>query len=371
MGRALKRVAKSFTVRVSPQLAAEEAREKGIAYDLSPDEKEALLSKLLKYDFAEVIQNGIIKQFTHFNPLASTYFPYMSSVPAGGNRTPDEVLKDFPLLKKAMDKNRKLHLLDNKRSKAEIAEEEENGWWLRDYLPESRLTKASIRKAVSNYTGTQNVSQFSPVQAGGIYHKYLPEKGGVTWDMSCGWGGRLAGAIACRNVHKYIGCDPSTQTFKGLEQMRDELLPMAQSAGRNLEVKLYMLGSETKKMRAALPKGGVDLCFTSPPYGWQELYADEATQAAIKYPDPDSWLNGFMAQTLDNCWYALKPGGVMAINIANVSTYKTLEDDFVTLAKRKGFTYVQTLTLLLSARPGTKQKHKSGHKHEPVFVFSR
>ena len=61
----------------------------------------------------------------------------------------------------------------------------------------------------------------------------------------------------------------------------------------------------------------------------------------------------------------------MAINIANVSTYKTLEDDFVTLAKRKGFTYVETLTLLLSARPGTKQKHKSGHKHEPVFVFSR
>jgi hypothetical protein len=130
------------------------------------------------------------------------------------------VLKDFPLLIKVMDKGRKPHLLEKERSKAEIAEEEQNGQWLREYLPESRLTEASLRKVVSNYTGTQGVSQFSPVQAGGIYHKYLPEKGGVTWDMSCGWGGRLAGAIACRKVHTYIGCDPSTQTFQGLEQMR-------------------------------------------------------------------------------------------------------------------------------------------------------
>jgi hypothetical protein len=62
---------KGFTVRVSPILAAEEAKAKGIHHDLSPDEKEAKLAKLLKYDFAEVIQDGIVKQRTHYNRLAS------------------------------------------------------------------------------------------------------------------------------------------------------------------------------------------------------------------------------------------------------------------------------------------------------------
>jgi len=47
-----------------------------------------------------------------------------------------------------------------------------------------------------------------------------------------------------------------------------------------------------------------------------------------------------------------------------------LEDDFVALAKSKGFTYVKTLLLQLSAMPGAKRKHGE-HKLEPVFVFKK
>jgi hypothetical protein len=130
--------------------------------------------------------------------------------------------------------------------------------------------------------------------------------------------------------------------FKGLERMRDELLPMAQKMGRNLDVELHMLGSETKEMRDALKPNSVD----------------DPTQSWKRYPDQESWLNGFMGATLDNCAYCLKPSGVLAINIANVSSYKgSLQNDFVALAKSKGFTHVETLTLLLSAMPGAKHKY--------------
>ena len=359
-----------FTVRVSPILAAEEAKAKGIHHDLSRDEKEVKLGKLLKYDFSKVIQDGVVKQRTHYNRLASCYFPHMASVQAGGKRTPLELFNNHSLLIKAMDKSRKLHVGTKKRSKAE-AEDEKRIKWLREFLPESLLTPSSIERALRTFSGTQKVSNFSPVQAASIYHEYLPEQGGIVFDPSCGWGGRLLGAISCKRVRRYIGCDPGAETFKGLERMREELLPMAQKVGRNLDVELHMLGSETKEIRAALEPNSVHLVFSSPPYFVQERYSDDPTQSWKKYPDQESWLNGFMGATLDNCAYCLKPGGVLAINIANVRSYKgSLEDDFVALATRKGFMQVKTLELQLSAMPGTKHKYGK-HKPEPIFVFKK
>ena len=361
---------KGFTVRVSPILAAEEAKAKGIHHDLSPDEKEAKLRKLLNYDFSKVIQDGVVKQRTHYNRLASCYFPHMVSVQAGGKRTTQELFNDHPRLIKAMDKSRKLHVGTKKRSKAE-AEEERRIKWLREFLPESLLTPSSMDRALRTFSGTQKVSNFSPVQAASIYHEYLPEQGGIVFDPSCGWGGRLLGAISCKRVRKYIGCDPGTETFKGLERMRDELLPMAQKMDRNLDVKLYMLGSETKKMHDALKPNSVDLVFSSPPYFAQELYSDDPTQSWKSYSMQEAWLNEFMGQTLDNCAYCLKLGGILAVNIANVSSYRgSLQDDFLALATHKGFAHAETLELQLSAMPGAKHKYRK-HKTEPIFVFKK
>ena len=193
----------------------------------------------------------------------------------------------------------------------------------------------------------------------------------MVFDPSMGWGGRLVGAIVCRKVIKYIGCDPGKDTFKGLERMRDELLPMVRKINRNLAVELHNLGSETQEMRDELKPNSVDLAFTSPPYFLQEKYSDDLTQSCVRYGDQESWLNDFMGPTLDNCAYCLKHGGTLAINIANVSSYRgSLQDDFLLLATRKGFVYVKTLELQLSAMPGTKHKYGK-HKAEPIFVFKK
>jgi hypothetical protein len=101
----------------------------------------------------------------------------MLSVQAGGKRTPLELFNDHPLLIKAMDKSRKLHIGSKKRSKAEV-EEEKQIKWLREFLPPPLLTPSSIDRALRTFSGTQKVSNFSPVQAASIYHQYLPEQGG-------------------------------------------------------------------------------------------------------------------------------------------------------------------------------------------------
>ena len=72
-----------------------------------------------------------------------------------------------------------------------------------------------------------------------------------------------------------------------------------------------MLGSETKEMRKKLKPNSVDLIFSSPPYYAQETYCNEPTRSWVKVPDQESWLDGFMGGTLDNCAYCLRPGGYL------------------------------------------------------------
>jgi len=360
---------KPTTVRFSPEAAAKISRAKGFPHDhLSRAEKKDKLEKLLRYDHSRLIRRGIVRQATHFNKLASCYFPHMPDVRAGGKRTTRELFHSEKL-PWAMGKHNKLR----DRSQRELREESNLPNIFGQYSPPSVLTLSSRQKALRTFSGTQLVSNFSPVAAAALYDRLLPAQGGVTWDMSCGWGGRLLGAIACPKVHKYIGCDPCTETFKGLERMRGELVPLARAMGRDLEVELYKLGSET--MRPKLKPGSVNLCFTSSPYFLQEKYSQEETQSWVKFPDPDSWLNGFMGATLDNCEYALAPDGLVAVNIADVKSYekltrRKLTDDFVALAEGKRWRLVETLQIALSAMPGAKHKYGK-HKREPIFVFEK
>jgi len=386
---------KLTTVRVSPEAAAKISRVRGFPhYDLSREEKKDKLRKLLDYNYSRMIRRNVVKQVTYFNPLASSYFPHMWGVRAGDKRTPRELFADNSEFPKAMGKRGKLR----ERSKQERGEEKNLPNIFGAYLTPAVLTRSSMQKALRTYSGTQGVSNFSPVAAGAIYHRLLPE-GGVVFDPSMGWGGRLLGALACDRVTKYIGCDPGVETFKGLCRMRGELVPLARAMGRDLEVEMHMLGSEM--MRPKLEPNSVDLCFTSPPYFAQEEYSQEETQSYKKFPTKKAWLTGFMGSTLDNCAYCLKPDGFLAVNIADVSSHTTLAQEFVEYAEGHGWRLVKTMKLNLSSMVGrTKYKNcrecqrltgemngtdpvvptfggkwkkcpEHTHKREPIFVFRK
>ena len=56
----------------------------------------------------------------------------------------------------------------------------------------------------------------------------------------------------------------------------------------------------------------------------------------------------------------------MAINIANVRSYPTMEEDTVRTAVENGFEHVCTMKYLLSSLSA-----KNVYKFEPVFIFRR
>jgi hypothetical protein len=327
-------------------LSFEDVRSGGLpVYSLTMEEKWQQMRLLLGYDRSRLIEGGIVGQSMHALGLAWHYFPHAWGVRCGGKLSPLDTFADDDRLHRAMLRRERYGPLNS---------------------------QSDLRKALKAAPGSQGVSNFRPTAAAALYDRYMPEGGGVTWDMSAGYGGRLLGAIASNRVRKYIGTDPASLTFDGLSELAAELPAIAEQFGSELTgVELHKMGSE----RYDPTPESIDLCFTSPPYFDCEKYSDEETQSHVKYgrdtvkESHDAWLNGFMKGTLTKCAIGLKPNGTLVINIANVASYPNLTEDFLWLAQRCGFRHIETLRITLAAMPGTRKG--SPYKFEPVYVFKR
>lgn len=294
-------------------------------YPTDKESRDHEWDKLSKYDISTVLEGDVIKQTMHGLALAWSYFPHSWSVKCNNFKTPYDIFFDDVLFKKVIEKRLKIG----------------------DYMSDS-----GIRKMLKIFTGVQCVSNFRPSAAAAIYNKYAGD--GVVWDMSGGFGGRLLGASRCK-LKKYIATDPSTKTFEGLCELNADY--------GNPTYEIHKLGSEDYHPA----KESLDLCFTSPPYFDTEKYSDEGTQSFNKFSNQTSWRDGFLKQTFENCYVGLKKDRFMLINIANVKTYKNLEIDTIETARRVGFTYIETLKLVLSSMTTSK----NNIKFEPVFVFKK
>ena len=173
-------------------------------YSLKRDEKRQELLDLLVADHAGIIDaKGRIKQTMHGLALAWHYQPLAWTVRCGNRKTPIELFKNDLLLFKAIERRTKLG---------------------------NAFSDSGMRKILRSFSGPQSVSNFRPTAAAAIYHRLLPEEGGVVvWDMSAGFGGRLLGALTCDRVERYIGTDPSTYAMDGLREMAAELVPIAET----------------------------------------------------------------------------------------------------------------------------------------------
>lgn len=293
-------------------------------YSYNATEKAKELDKIRAFDYGQLISDGTIRQTMHGLGLAWSYFPHALSVRVGKMLTPSEVFEDDDLLRKALARRLK------------------RGTY---------ISHSGIRKAIRTYSGVQAVSNFRPTAAAAIYDSFAPEDATV-WDCSCGFGGRLLGAIASRNVATYIGTDPGADTMTGLHELAADLSGVT-------DVKLHQVGSED----FVCDPQSVDLCFTSPPYFDTERYSNEDTQSWVRYGSPSDWNEGFLRGTIESCRSALKSSGWLILNVANVTSHPTLVEDTIRIAVESGFAHTTTLRLALSSIA------KGGYKYEPVLVF--
>ena len=306
-------------------------------YTIREEEKHDHMRKLQKFDIDTILDEDKIVQTMHGLRMAWTYFPHFWEVKCGNAKmSPMEIFHDDDKFKSTIRKCWKWSTTTYKGQNEES----------KNIMHENRL-----RQSIKIYTGTQSVSNFRPTAAKLIYEKF---GGDTIWDMSCGWGGRLIGFLASSRK-KYIGTEPSSLTFEGLQKIKKDFFYLEKS------VELHKLGSEE-----FIPdKDSLDLCFTSPPYFDTEKYSDEDTQSFIKFPTKEEWVNGFLRKTIENCHRGLKSGKYMLINIANTPKYKFIEEETQRIAKELGFVQNDTLQLTLSSVMG------KGYKYEPIFIFKK
>lgn len=301
-------------------------RQEGFPY--YPTDKESRdkdFQKLIKYNRMNLFEKKIFKQTMHGLGLAWSYFPHAFNVKCGNKLSPYEAFMNDEIFMKVISKRLKI------------------GTYISD---------SGIRKMLKIFSGVQAVSNFRPTAAATIYDVFA--KDGVVWDMSGGWGGRLLGAITS-GINTYIATEPSTETHRGL-------VDLAYDFAGNMHYSIHNCGSEDFKP----VHNSLDLCFTSPPYFDLEKYADESSQSYIKYPTKDEWIEGYLAETFKNCYYGLKSGATMLINIADIKG-KELEKEMIKTAEKVGFKYRTDYKLALS-NVNLRDKGKK-FKYEPIYLF--
>ena len=306
-------------------------REEGFPYyPTDAESRQKDFNTLKNFDYKTLLEDYTVKQSMHGLGLAWSYFPHSFDIKSNDMMTPYEAFMNDDIFMKVIRKRLKI------------------GTYISD---------SGIRKILKIYSGVQGVSNFRPTAAACIYDKFA--KGGVVWDMSGGWGGRLLGAITA-GVDTYIATEPSSKTCAGLVELATDF------AG-DMKYQIWKMGSEEY-----LPEpNSLDLCFTSPPYFDLEKYSDEPTQSFIKYSGKNEWVEGFLRKTFENCYYGLKKDKCMIINIADVKGKHNinLEKETVIVAESVGFKHILTLKLALS---NVNMKNKlTQYKYEPMFVFAK
>jgi hypothetical protein len=290
-------------------------------------------SKFIQYQ-ANLWDDKIIKQTMHGLALLWSYMPHAFDVQCGKMNTPlYTFLNDKEKIKKKME------------------------------MFGSVDSQSGLRKILKVMTGTQGVSNFRPTAAQAIYERFLPD-GGTTWDMSGGYGGRLLGAIKTHT--NYIATEPAKETFDGLTQIAKDWGRQSNLFGIEQRLEIVQSGSEDYVPE----EDSLDLCFTSPPYFDTEKYSNEDTQSYKKFPKKVDWLEGFLRKTIQNCAGGLKKNRYLIINIANVSSFDTLEEETGNIVMSEGFEYLDTFQLSLSKMPG-KNLQGDMFKYEPIFLFRK
>ncbi len=188
-------------------------------------------------------------------------------------------------------------------------------------------------------------SMFKPTIAKYMCLKYS-QPGDTVGDYSCGFGGRLLGAMS--SGRKYIGTDPMT-------------VPELKKMAEYFNFKDYTLIHQGSEFFRG-DENSVDMYYSSPPYFNQEKYEDNLRQAYSK--GNDYFYNEYWPKTMENVKYMLKPGKWFGLNVKN-------QPKMVETAKQYFGEIVEQIGLRTIKNHLVKHHSKNNEieKYEYVYMF--
>lgn len=219
----------------------------------------------------------------------------------------------------------------------------------------ARLYLYNLEQGVNNpfyssiqrgYQNIQYVNEFPPFVARSIYSQYLTDftKQHIVLDPCAGWGGRMIGCASLPNM-KYVACEPSTQTYKGLLELGKWLKTLQPS----FEYEIYKVPYEDVEFEPS----SFDIALTSPPYYNTEHYSDEPTNSLNRYTTYETWVDGFYKPLILKTVSSIKKDAVFILNIGDRKY--TLSDDLIKICKDSTL-YCERINDYLSGNGEGKEK---------------
>ena len=182
-------------------------------------------------------------------------------------------------------------------------------WSLEKVLTKVDLQSIRMATTLRKYVA----SQFKPSIAKAFYDYF----GSVNvLDFSAGWGDRLAGFYCGETTSHYVGIDPNTLNHPNYQRQVEFYEKQRTLFEKEKKVDLISLPAEDVNFTEY--KEHFDTVFTSPPYFNTEKYSEHETQSFRRYTEIDSWNKKFLHNSLERIFPAMKPGAILAINIADV-----------------------------------------------------
>lgn len=264
--------------------------------------------------------------------------------------------------------------------KVECKGARDNSMWDRFYndhkLKRAIALSLSIKKSVTpseirsslELIGGNVATNFKAMNAKALYEYYTP-KGGIIYDFSCGFGGRMLGALTSKNNYMYVGCEPCEETYNGLVQLGNYIEHLSGDRNRYTILKQ---GSEVYSNELKDFEGACDFAFSSPPYFNLERYSDEESQCYNMFPEIDDWLEGYVRPTIKNIYKVLKDNGKYAVNIAdfNVGSQRIeFVNEWIRISQEEGFGLIDEISMGVNVRKG--YGHDRATKREGIFVFEK
>lgn len=190
----------------------------------------------------------------------------------------------------------------------------------------SKLWMSWIRRAVYMVAGLPNSSFYRPHFSRQLI-EMTGKDSGTLFDPCFGWGARMLGTTS--KGWEYVGCDPNTQTYKNVCQMRDFL--GVDATLLNIPAEKYRF--ETKH----------DLVLTSPPYFNLEVYTDkEGEDQCYAGHTYESWRDQWLVPLINSCLDNLSDDGLSAWNVMNFKKHD-LVGDVIKAHEERGFELIDTL----------------------------
>ena len=161
---------------------------------------------------------------------------------------------------------------------------------------------------------------------------------GNYYDYCCGWGSRLLASL--QNNVNYYGTDPNDELIVDLLNIACDYKMVNWENTSN--VSIICKGSQTFVPEWENKMG---LCFSSPPYYSLEDYQIGEEQSYKKGMTYAEWRDGFIGQTVENCYKYLIPGGYFIFNVKSFRDYSTgeiypIEKDFLYESLKLGLEHV-------------------------------